>query len=787
MRSLHKKLFRDLWRVRSQAVAIMLVFASGIALFVLSRGAFSSLRLTQQVYYRDAAFADVFARAKRAPLRLEERIRELAGVRETETRVVVEVTLDVPGLEEPASGRLVSVPDQGTPLLNRVFLRRGRWLDPARPQEVLASEAFVDANGLVVGDRVAAVINGRREELVIVGVALSPEYIYSIRPGELFPDPRRFAVLWMARQPLSAAFDMEGGFNDVTLTLAPGALEAEAIAGLDRLLQPYGGTGAIPRAQQVSHWYLEGELGQLQNMGTMLPTIFLGVAVLLVNIVLRRTVSVQREQIAQLKALGYSNGDIAAHYSQWALVVSLGGAVVGIIAGAWMGNGILGIYRDYFRFPVLAYDWSLRNIALALLVAGLAAAGGALGAVRQAVKLPPAEAMRPQAPDRYRATWIERLGAGRWMRAPSRMIVRNVARRPGRTFASIVGIAFAGAIVVMGNAMMDAIDRLMDIQFGQVQRQDVTVTFNEPVSSRAVFELRRYPGVLRVETMRAVPATIRAGSRSRQVGITGLESDPRLMRIYSGDRGALPPPRDGLLMSEKLAELLAVVPGGAVEVEVLEGRRPRLVVPVVGTVEDFTGTSAWMEIRALQRLLQEGGALSAAALSIDTTAAPELLRRLKLTPAVAGVALQQAVVDNFETYLAENMGVFLGMLFFFALVIAFGVIYNTARISLSERSRELASLRVMGFRRAEISYILLGELALLTLLALPAAMALGYGLLAMMASSLDTELYRIPVVVSARSQAIACVVVAASAVISGLVVRRRLDRLDLIGVLKTRE
>jgi putative ABC transport system permease protein len=304
MRSIHKKLFRDLWRVRSQAVAIALVFASGIALFVLSRGAFSSLRLTQQVYYRDAAFADVFARAKRAPLRLEERIRELVGVRETETRVVVEVTLDVPGLEEPASGRLVSVPDQGAPLLNRVFLRRGRWLDPARPQEVVASEAFVDANGLALGDGLAAVINGRREELVIVGVGLSPEYIYSIRPGELFPDPRRFAVLWMGRQPLSAAFDMEGGFNDVALTLAPGALEAEVIAGLDRLLQPYGGTGAIPRAQQVSHWYLEGELGQLQNMGTMLPTIFLGVAVLLVNIVLRRTVSGRREQIAQLRALG---------------------------------------------------------------------------------------------------------------------------------------------------------------------------------------------------------------------------------------------------------------------------------------------------------------------------------------------------------------------------------------------------------------------------------------------------------------------------------------------------
>jgi putative ABC transport system permease protein len=538
---------------------------------------------------------------------------------------------------------------------------------------------------------------------------------------------------------------MEGGFNDVSLTLAPGALEPEVIASLDRLLEPYGGTGAVPRAQQVSHWYLEGELGQLQSMGTLLPAIFLGVAVLLVNVVLRRTVAVQREQIAQLKALGYSNTDLAAHYMQWALLVSFSGALIGIVAGAWMGNGVLGMYRTYFRFPVLAYDWSLRNLALALLVAGVAAVAGAVGAVRSAVKLPPAEAMRPQAPMRFRATFVERWGARRWLRAPSRMILRNVARRPARTIASVVGIAFAGAIVLMGNAMLDAVDVLMHMQFDEVQRQDVTVTFGEPVSSRAAFDLARYPGVMRVETLRAVPATLRNGSRSRRVGITGLQHDPTLWRIYSGGRGSVEPTSDGLLMSEKLAELLAVRPGESIQVEVLEGRRPALQVPVVDTVEDYAGTSAWMEIEALQRLLHEGGALSGATLLIDGSATPELLRRLKLTP------------------------------------------YNTARISLSERSRELASLRVMGFRRAEISYILLGELALLTLLSLPAAMIVGYGLLALIGSSLDAELYRLPIVVTARSQAIACAVVSVSALLSSLVVRRRLDRLDLIGVLKTRE
>ncbi|HVS15141.1 MAG TPA: FtsX-like permease family protein [Thermoanaerobaculia bacterium] len=788
MTALTRKLLRDLWGIRSQALAISLVMASGIALFVMSRGNFSSLRLTQQTYYRDYHFAEVFANAKRVPQRREEEIREIPGVRQVQTRTVADVVLDVPGMEQPARGRLISLPDSGErPELNDLALRSGRWIDPARPEEVLANQAFVAAHGFEPGDQVTAVINGRRKALVIVGVVMSPEYVYTIGAGELFPDPRRFGILWMARRPLASAFDMEGGFNDVALTLDPGTQPEAVIAELDRLLAPFGGVGAIPRALQLSHWYLEGELGQLQNMALIIPTIFLGVAAFLLNVVLRRIVAVQREQIAQLKALGYDNRALALHYLQWSASIAGLGALIGVALGTWLSVQMLDMYMAYFEFPQLEYDFSWANVLGALAFAAGAAAIGAVGAVRGAVALPPAEAMRPQPPAHYQRTVAERLFGTAWLSQPSRIILRNLSRARVRTALSILGIAFSGAIMVVGSAMMDSIDEILRLQFDVAQRQDVTVTFFEPASPAAYHELQRYPGVLEVEPMRATPARLRAGPRSRQVGITGLPAHAELYRVVDADGRPITPPPEGVLLSSVLADRLAVRPGDPLEVAVLEGRRPVVDTVVAGTVDDFVGTAAYMEIGALRRLLREGDVLSGVTLAIDSSQEQRLLERLKETPMVAGVGLKQAVIDNFETYLADNMNAFLFAQLAFAMVIAFGVIYNTARISLSERNRELASLRVMGFRRAEIAYILLGELALLTLLSLPLGIALGYGLLAAAVNAFETELYRIPLVMSSRALLVAISTVLASASISALVVRRKLDTLDLVAVLKTRE
>jgi putative ABC transport system permease protein len=787
LKALDRKLLRDLWAAKGQALAIALVIAAGVAMFTAYRGTFQSLQGTLDAYYDDNRFADVFANAKRAPLRLTRQVEALPGVAAVEARVVVDVTLDVAGLEEPATGRLISIPEQRRTMVNDLFLRSGRYLEPNRPDEVLANEAFANAHDLEPGDTVTAIINGRRRDLKIVGLALSPEYIYTIRPGEIIPDDRRFGIFWMERRALAAAFDMEGGFNDLAIQILPGASEAAVIAGVDRLLKPYGGLGAIPRKLQLSNFSVSNELMGLKTAGAVVPAIFLTVAAFLLNIVLSRMISVEREQIAALKALGYSNRALGFHYLKWALLVGGMGGVLGMLGGSAMGYGMTQMYNQYFRFPRLEYGVPEAVLLFAFLISLVAAVVGVMGAVRSAVMLPPAEGMRPEPPARYRVSWVERLGLKRWLSQVPRMVLRNIGRRPGRSTMAILGVACAEAMLITGTFALDSMDRMLEVQFERVQREDVLVTFVEPVSNASRYAVARLPGVLYHEPVRFVPARLRFGPHSRQLAITGTLPDAQLSRIVDASLREVTPAPEGLVLSSMLAQELGVKVGDQVTVEVLEGARPVRSVVVSHLVDDFMGISAYMDQRALHRMLRESRVLSGATLVVDPRQEGELYRHLKTLPAVAGVTVKRAAVENFQRTLAENMGIMITFNVLFALIIAVGVVYNGARISLSERARELASLRVMGFTRGEISSILLGELGLTTLAAMPVGLVLGYGLAGLTAKAFSNELYRFPLVLSAQTALFAVLIIGVATVASGLLVRRRLDHLDLVAVLKTRE
>jgi putative ABC transport system permease protein len=787
VRALDRKLLRDLWAQRGPALAIAAVIGAGIALFTLMTSCLHSLQLTRDTYYDRYRFADVFASAVRAPDHLMDEIRNIPGIAQARSRVVVDVTLDVPGWDDPATGRLISMPPEDVPVLCDVFIRRGRYLEPGERDEVLVSEGFAEAHELHPGDTLAAVVNGRLRELRIAGIALTPEYVYSIGPGEIIPDDQRFAVMWMLRRPLASAFDLEGGFNDVVLRLAPGVEARTVIPRVDRLLEPYGGRGAIPRAQQMSHWYLQSELDGLRSFGTMLPIVFLVVAAFLLNVVMNRLVSVQRVQIAALEAIGYSGRAVAWHYVLWGLAVTAVGAAVGISLGAWMGSGTTRLYTDFFKFPILRYQLPWSVVVQALAIGAAAAVLGSLGAVRRVLALPPAEGMRPEPPARYDPSLLEQLGAGPLLSPPARIVFRTLERHPGRALVSILGIAAAGALLIAGSFSFDAMKWMMDVQFRFAQRYDVMVTFERPASPRAIHEVARLPGVIHAEGFRTVAARLEHGRRWRDVAIRGIEPEARLDRVIEVDLDRVVPPPEGLVLSRKLAEVLHAEVGDLLTVDVREGRRPTRRVPVVALVDDALGTNAYMMRSALHRLMQEAKLLSGAHLLVDRARRDELFHRLQRLPRVAGVMRQDAAIDSFESTMGETVAIARAINVAFAVVIAFGVVYNAARISLAERSRELATLRVLGFRRGEIARILLGELAVVTLAAIPLGLWAGRLMAIGVVEAYDTELFRMPLHIAPATYATAALTIIGASVLSGLVVRRKLDRLDLIDVLKTRE
>lgn len=787
MRTLDRKLIRDLLHMRGQVLAVALVVACGVASFISLRNIYRSLLLTQRAYYQEYRFADVFAHLKRAPNRLAARIAEIPGVAAVEARIVSGVTLDVPGVPEPASGLMVSVPDRRAPMLNDLYLISGRYVEPGSRNEVIVSEAFASVNGLRPGGSLSGIINGRWTELSIVGIALSPEYIYEIRPGDLFPDSRHFGVLWISRDAVERAFDMEGAFNDVVLSLSPGANEAEVIRRLDALLEEYGGLGAYGRADQVSNHFVDNELAELQVSGTFVPGVFLLVTAFLIHLVLSRLVSTQRDQVAVMKSFGYGNLPIGWHFLKMSYAAVLLGIVIGIAMGWYFGYWMTALYARFFRFPILRYEMD----PLILLLSGMITLGsatmGALSAVRRAVLLPPAEAMRPESPARFRVSLLERLGLHRYLPISLRIIARNIERNPVKSGMTVTSIALAVSLLVVGFYFFDAIDQIIDIQFNRVFREDANVVFNEARSPRVAADMAAMPGVIKVEGYRVVPVRLRFEHRYRRAALVGMRADGELQRLVDKDDRIISVPPDGIVLTSKLGEILGAGIGDTLTVEVLEGDRRVLKVPVAALIEEVLGMAAYMDSRALHRLLREGGNMSGTRLMIDPDSMDVLYSRLKRTPAVAAVLIPSSVLRNFQETLAQTVYISTGSIIFFACVIAFGMVYNGARIALSERGRELASLRVLGFTRGEIALMLLGEQAILTLAAMPLGIATGMGLCYLIIHAVDTEMIRFPLVLSARTYSLAFMIIAAAASLSGILIGGRLARLDLIEVLKTRE
>jgi putative ABC transport system permease protein len=660
-------------------------------------------------------------------------------------------------------------------------------LSPWAHDEVLVSEAFAQAHRLQPGDRLRATLYGRTQWFSIVGLAVSPEYVYQIKPGAMFPDYERYAIVWTSRRALEAALDMSGAFNQLTVRLAPGANEKDTQSAIDRLLAKSGGRGAHGRMEQLSYRFLYEEFRQLGTMTRLFPSIFLAVAAFLLNVVLTRLVATQRDQIAILKAFGYSTWAVALHYALIVSLIGLLGAVMGVAGGAWMGTRLANMYQLYFRFPFLEFHLSVAVVLAGIGVSLLAALLGTARAVLAAARLPVADAMRPEAPEHFRRSPIEYLGLQRWLSQPTRIIFRQLDRRPVKALLTILGLALAGAILMMARFQEGSINHMVELQYRLSQQHDLSASFIEAAPRRAANELAALPGVQRAEGVRNVPVRLKADQRSVQTSILGLASDSQMRRPVDAQLRRIELPEEGLVINDYLARKLGVAVGDWLWVEVLEGRQATLRLPVTQLVNEPLGLQAYMNLDALNHALGDGDVVSGVLLTVEDGAEASVLQQLDRRPRVVGSESRLASISALYKSIAQMTGLFTWISLLMGTVINFGVVYNSARIALAERGRELASLRVLGFTQGEVSYILLGEQALLVLVSIPLSFAAGYGLSWFMAYNLQSDLYRVPVHIPGAAYAHAALITVVSALLSALAVRRRIRALDLIAVLKTRE
>lgn len=781
------KLFRDLGRMKGQIVAVSLVMACGLAMMIMTRSIVLTLEGTRDAYYQRYRLADVFASLKRAPLSLAERVAEIPGVAAVEARVVVDATLDLVGMTEPASAHLVSLPEGRPQTLNKTFIRQGRLPQPDERRQAVVSESFALANKLQIGDSLVAIINGHRDIIIICGIGLSPEFVFEARPGQTLPDNKRYGVFWMNYKAVAVPYDLDGAFNDLCVDLSPGAQAGPVMAEIDRLLLGYGAQGAYTRREHNSAQRLDDELRVVRALSVAYPLVFLSVAAFMVNAVLARLVRLQREQIAQLKALGYSSWQVGRHYLNYALVIVVVGTLIGGAVGRWMGGSLISIYDIFFRFPSLKFRMDYGALVIALVVSTAASFLGVISVVWMAVKLPPAEAMRPEPPADFKPSALERMGLTRGSSPALRMALRNIERRPVQALFTVFGLALATGLMVLPGSMADSIDYMLTYQWNDVQRQDVVAFFAEPGSADSLHNLEQLPGVQRAEPVRAVQARIHYGHHSRKIAVTGLPRDADLNRLLDAERRLIVLPEEGIVMSAQLGKILGARIGDVVQVEALEGRRETVGVPIRGFMQDFAGISAFMDIQALHRLMREGDTVSGAYMTVDQARWSEFMRTVKDTPRIAITLVKQDQLDSFRSTTGQSIGILRKLYLVLAIVVAFGVVYNSARIALSERSRDLATLRVVGFTQREVAGVLLGELLLLISTAIPVGLLFGKGLATFIIAKVSTETIRMPLVISLHTYTMAVLVVAAASSASFIVVSRMLRKLDMVGVLKARD
>lgn len=782
--SLKRKMLRELSGMMGQLVAIASVVAIGTMVLIISLSTRLSIAQSQQYFYDQYQFADVFMHVTRAPNDMAMRLQELPGVNQVETRIIASARIQIDDFPEPIQGQFQSVPDFSEPMLNRLYYRYGGPPQAGQIPQVVVTEPFAEAHHLQVGDSIQAILNGRLQRLEISGIALSPEHIYQLEPNSILPDYQRFGVFFMQRSALATVFDLEGAFNQVSVSIQYGADPHDVVSQMNALLERFGSHGAYLREEQASHRFLSEELEQLRILSWVLPTIFLSVAAFLLHVLMGRMMLMQRQTIALLKAFGYSNRQILTHYLSFSLCIVGLGLIVGTLLGYWVAEPLARLYAMYFKFPEFMFGIQIQALGVAMAITALAALAGTFSSVRKALIMSPAEAMRPPAPPSFHhhqsilGPMYQKLTPG------TRMIVRTLSRHWFRSVIAIFGIGMSGALLILGGHQFNAVDHMLDHQYRGVFRMDLDVQFTEARPHRVIHELTSIPGVFFAEGYRQVPVRLHNRHQYERVSLSGLPEQPHLRHVLNQQMKSETLPGDGILLTRYLAESLQLNAGDSVYVETLVGHQRRLELRVAALVDEPIGIGAYMERVALNRTLFEDDVVDGAWLLIDATD-PTVYQTLQRLPYIASIGSLLDAESDIRDYIQDTVLSVMMIMFFLAGTMTFAVVYNNARIMFSERERELASMRVLGFTRWEVLWVLVGELAVLIVIAIPLGWLFGAGFSYAMVSALSMDMFRIPWVLDMRLFAMATFGVLFAALLSIALISRRVLNLDMIQALKT--
>ncbi len=792
MRPLHRKLLRDVWQSRGTLAIVVMIIAIGTSSLVGLGSAHRILGLSQAEYYRQCHFADFWINVKKAPLTEVERIARMPEILEVQGRVVFDVLVDLPEQNQPITGRLLSTPVRNADrALNGIHLVSGSGFSDDRDEEVIISDTFAEAHDLQLGDRIHIILNRRREAFVIVGTAISPEYVYMVRgPGDLVPDKEHFGVFYIKQDYARDVLGFRDAFNELTGRVTAGSEDQldTLLEKIDRSLSPYGVLETVPRERQASHRFLSDEIAGLWATATVMPLIFLAVAALVLNIIMIRLAQRQRTTIGTLKAMGYSNRQILGHYLSFGVVIGILGGLIGCGLGLLMALGMIEMYKLFFQFPHFVFRVYPDLLGIGILVSVVFAVFGTVRGVLEVLRLAPAEAMRPKPPERGGRIFLERFPLlWKCFDFHTQMALRNVFRNRIRTLTGVISTALSISLIFMSLVLYDSFLYMIDYQFEQVAHSDVDVGLREEKSIAALWEIRQLPGVDYAEPILGLRCDMAHGRHHRRVSITGLASGHRLTTPMQSGGKPIEIPSQGIVLSKKLAELLDAHIGDTLEVTPVRGYRVTKRVPVASIVESFLGMDCYADQKYLSGVVGEAYAVNSVQLSVNPAQMQEFFKAVKRRPNIQGVSVREDAKENIQKTVIDTSGFSIGIMVCLAGAIAFGSTLNNSLVEIGDRMSEISTLRVLGYRPYQVAGLLMRQTIATFLVGLILAFPLGYAMVHGLASAYDSELYRIPVIIRPMVAVNTIVLSVLFVAIAELIVYRQITKLDWLEGVKVKE
>ena len=786
MTGLHRKLFRDFVSLGPQVFTIALLILGGLSVMFSSWSSYESLERAKNFFYNEYQFGDIFVDIVRAPESIVHKISQWEGVRRVESRILKDGLIDVPGQIEPALGRFISWKGIHQKI-NLIYLRQGRMPQKNSVTEVVVHEAFAVAHHLKVGDSLQVLLAGKKRKLIISGVGLSAEYVYALSPVAPLPDDKHFGIFWVRQEDMESWTSMNGSLNSLQIQVEDYRYLEELKRKLDILLQPYGSIQSYDRSQQVSHIFVQDEIRQQRVMAIIVPFIFLSVAMFILNIILSRVITLHRAPIATLKALGYSSISLFLHYFQLVTLILLAGILPSLFCGAWIGQWYSKLYQDFFRFPSIDFHLAPQAIFLGFSAGLIPGWIGALNTLKKVISLQPAEALRPPTPPPFQKGLFEKFKIFQSMGIFSKMILRSMLFRPWRLFFSVMGIAASLAILINGSFWTDVIDFMIQRQFQEMHREDLTITLNHPRHLSVFAELKHLPGVFMLEGQRSVPVRIQFQNKKKEISVLGWNPHAVLSRILDKDGREIQPAQGGVVLSRYFESSFGLKIGDKVIMKLLQGSQSQWDVPVMGFVDDMMGQQAYVWKSDLHHWLKESEVVETIHMKIDPQYSNSIYVALKEKPEVLGITIRKLLLESFTQSVGDMILVFTMILFLFALAIAAAVIYNSARIGFSERGWELASLRILGFGIWKTFEVIFLDIGIQVLLAILPGLGLGFGLSYLSTSFIQNDTFKFPLVIHPSTYGLAVLVLMFTFLGSGMFLYRQVSGLDFSDALKARE